>query len=168
MKSTVLKFGMYALVAAAVFFFCALFFGKDLSYGAQEVIGYSSMAVSLIFVFFGIRHFRNKENDGKVSFGKALAIGMLISVFAGLGFAIIDFLYTTVINPDFVAEYQTAMLAEMKTSLTPAEYETESKALIEQMQNYGSPWFMAALMFVTVILMGFVFSLISALILQKK
>lgn len=74
MKKTVLKYGGYGLITAAVLFFLALTFGKNLSYSAQEVIGYTSMIASLSFIFFGIKHYRDKVNNGAVSFGKALVI----------------------------------------------------------------------------------------------
>ncbi|MDC8005983.1 DUF4199 domain-containing protein [Aureisphaera galaxeae] len=168
MKKTILKYGAYSLLTAAGLFLIALLIGKSLDYSVQEVIGYVSMALSLIFVFFGIRHYRDNENEGKISFGKALLLGLLISLFAGIGFGIIDYIYTTAINPDFAVEYETKMLADMKATLTPAEYETQSKVLKEQMAQYGGSGFMAFIMFATVLIMGFVISLISGLILQRK
>ncbi|MBX2828187.1 MAG: DUF4199 domain-containing protein [Flavobacteriaceae bacterium] len=168
MKKTILKYGGYSLLMASGLFLIALLIGKSLDYSVQEVIGYVSMALSLIFVFFGIRHYRDNENEGKISFGKALLIGLLISLFAGLGFAIIDYIYTTAINPDFAVEYETKMLADMKATLSPAEYEEQSKALKEQMAQYSGSGFMAFIMFATVVMMGFVISLISGLILQRK
>ena len=52
MKTTVIKFGIYGLILAIVIFLGALYFGRDLDYGTQEVLGYTSMVVSLMFVFF--------------------------------------------------------------------------------------------------------------------
>lgn len=56
------------------------------------------MIASLSFIFFGIKHYRDKVNNGAVSFGKALVIGLLISALTGLGIAMVDYIYTTVIN----------------------------------------------------------------------
>ncbi len=168
MKNTVIKYGLYALLLAAILFALALFIGDGMSYSIQEVFGYSTMALSLVFVYFGIRHFRNNVNDGKVSFGKAFLIGLLISAFAGVGFGIVDYIYTAFINPDFVAEYQTTMLETMKAELPAEEFKVKSEELKQQMADYGSSGFMAALMFITVVMMGIVVSLISALLLQRK
>ncbi len=152
MKNSILKFGVYSLITALVLFLAGLYFGQDLSFSTQAVIGYASMVVSLIFVFFGIKYYRDKENNGSVSFGKALLIGIVISLFAGVGFAIIDYIYTTSINPDFFENYKAAMIAD--------GYEGE-------IPNYTSG-FMAFIMFATVLVIGFIISLISALILQRK
>lgn len=168
MKNTVIKFGIRALITSGVLFFLALWVGQSLDYSMQEVIGYSTIVVSLSFVYFGIRHFRDKENEGKLSFGKALKIGLLISVFAGIGFGIIDYLYTSVINPEFVDEYLTHSLATMKENLSADEFAVQGEALKVQMEEYGSSGFMALLMFSTVVIVGFVISLLSGLILQRK
>ncbi len=152
MKTTVIKFGIYGLLLAIAIFLAALYFGRDLSYGTQEVLGYTSMVASLVFVFFGIKHFRDRENEGIVSFGKALIIGLLISLITAVGFGIADYIYTTAINPDFFEEYAAAMRAQ---------------GYKEDIPEFTS--FMGALlMFATVTIMGLIISIISALILQKK
>ena len=168
MKTTVVKFGSFALLTAAGLFALALLLAKGLDYSIQEVIGYTTMALSLIFVFFGIRHYRDHENEGKITFLKALGVGMLISLFAALGFGIIDYIYTTVINPDFAIEYETRMLADMKANLSAEDFEIKKAELQQQMKDYGGSGFMAFIMFATVAVMGFIVSLLSAVLLQKK
>ncbi|WP_111684752.1 DUF4199 domain-containing protein [Winogradskyella tangerina] len=168
MKNTVLKFGAYGLILGAVIFGLALTFGSSLSYSAQEIIGYGSMIASLSFVFFGIKHYRDKVNAGKVSFGKALLIGLLISAFVGLGVGIMDYLYTTVINPDFADEYLAKTLETYESLYSGEELAAKKAELTQQMEDYGGSGFMAALMFFTVLLIGLIISIISALILQRK
>ncbi len=168
MKKTIIRYGLYSLLAAAVLFLLALVLGKGASYSTQEVIGYTTMVVSLTFVFFGIKHYRDRENDGKISFGKALLIGFLISLFAGVGFGIVDYIYTTWINPDFAQEYLTGITAEMKATLPADEFETAKAELEQQMEQYSGSGFWAFIMFATVAVIGLVISVISALILQRK
>jgi hypothetical protein len=168
MKSTVLKFGGYGLILGAVIFGLALTFGGSLSYTTQEIIGYGSMVASLSFVYFGIKHYRDQINDGKVTIGKALLIGVLISALVGLGVGLADYLYTTVINPDFAEEYLAKTLESYETLYSGNELETKKAELTIQMENYGGSGLMATLMFFTVLIIGFIISLISGLILQRK
>ena len=168
MKTTVLKFGLYGMILSIILFGAALVFASNLDYGLQEVIGYASMIISLSVVFFGIKHFRDIHNNGKVSFGKALLIGVLISVATAAGVAIMDWIYTSYINPDFSQEYLEKTLETMQESLSPKEFQAQKETLVQQMEAYGSPGFMALLMFITVVVLGFVISLISALVLQRK
>lgn len=168
MKNTVLKYGSYGFLVGILTFALAFLLGENLSYSVQEIIGYTSMVASLSFIFFGIKHYRDKVNNGIVSFGKAIIIGMLISIFVGLGVGIIDYIYTTIINPDFATEYLDKTLVTMKETMSPDVFETEKEKLKEQMEAYGGSGFMAFIMFITVVMIGFVISLISGLILQRK
>lgn len=168
MKQTVLKYGLYGLLTGIVIFLGAILLGRGLSYSAQEILGYVSMVVSLSFIFFGIKHYRDKVNNGAVSLGKAIGIGVLISILVGIGVGIADYIYTTVINPNFANEYLETTLKTMEATMTPVEFKNKKVELTEQMQAYGGSGFMAFLMFFTVVLIGFVLSLISGLILQRK
>jgi hypothetical protein len=168
MKNTVLKFGGYGLIIGAVIFGLVLTFGDGLSYTAQELLGYGSMVASLSFVYFGIRHYRDKVNNGKVSFGKALLLGLFISAFVGLGIGLIDYLYTTVINPDFAEVYLAKTLETYETLYSGEELLAKKAELTKQMEDYGGSGFMAIIMFITVVLIGLIISIISALILQRK
>ena len=152
MKSSILKFGVYGFIFALMVFLLVLYFGKDLESTIQVAIGYLAMTVSSSFIFFGIKHFRDQQNNGKVSFGNALLIGILIALITSFGIAIADYIYTTVINPDFFEEYKAMMRAD--------GYEGE-------IPEYSSA-FMAVLMSVTVLGIGFIISLLSALLLQRK
>ena len=152
MKKTVITYGIYGLTLALALFLSGLYFGQGMDFSTQEVIGYVTMVACLSFVFFGIKHFRDKENNGEITFGKAVLIGVLISAITALGITIADFIYTTSINPDFFKEYTAVMRAQ--------GYEGE-------IPDYGSG-FMAFIMFVTVLIIGLIISLISALILQRK
>ena len=168
MKTTVLKFGGYGILTGAILFGLSITLGDAWSYTAQEIIGYGSMITSLSFVYFGIRYYRNHINNGTVSFGKAVLIGLLISAFVGLGVGIVDYLYTTIINPDFADEYVLKTLEDYETLYSGQELVTKKNELTQQMEAYGGSGFMASLMFITVMLIGLIISVISALILQRK
>jgi hypothetical protein len=152
MKSTISKFGLYGMVCSFMLFLTGLFFGMGLDFGTQEVIGYLTIVLSLSFVYFGIRHYRDNVNQGTLKFKKAMAVGLLISAVTALGIAIADFIYTTMINPDFFEEYKEVMRAEGYKGEIP---------------DYGSG-FLALVMFITVMIIGLVISVLSGLILKKE
>lgn len=168
MKHTILKYGGYSLITAIILFLLGLLFGKGIDYTSQEIIGYVTMVVSLSFIFFGIKHYRDKVNNGTLSFAKSLSIGLLIAVMAGLGIAIADFIYTTWINPDFMSEYSEHMLNTMEQTLSAEEFALKKKEFETQMESMGSPIMLATLMFATVFIIGLIISLLSSLILQRK
>jgi len=152
MKTTILRYGFFSLIAAVVLFLAALVLGQELSSTTQMVIGYISMTISLLFVFFGIKHYRDQENNGSITFRKAFILGIFISVFAAVGFAIIDYIYTAVINPDWIANY-----VQTQRDLG---YEGE-------IPDHTSSS-LAVFMFLIVMVVGIIITILSALILQRK
>jgi len=152
MKNTVLKYGGYGFIVGMIIFGLHLGFLDSFDYSTNEVLGYISIFLSLSFIFFGIKHYRDHVNNGMVTIGKAIAIGILISLFVGIAIAIADFIYTKFIDPDFFKDYEQMLIEKGR--------EDE----IMEMTSFGAAIFMLVL--VTVI--GFIISLISALILQRK
>ncbi len=168
MQKTIIKYGLSGLFTAAILFLLVILLSSDLSYSAQEILGYATMLAALSFIFFSIKHYRDKENHGIVGFGKALLIGILISTLVGLGIAIADYIYTTIINPDFAEDFLVKSLQTLEASYSGSELETKKAELTQQMKDYGGSGFMAFMMFATVFILGFIISLISAFILQRK
>ncbi|MCK8480215.1 DUF4199 domain-containing protein [Psychroserpens algicola] len=153
MKQTVLKYGLYALITGFIIFTIHLIVGiNTFDYATNEVLGYVSIFLSLSFIYFGIKHYRDHVNSGVISLGKAILIGVLISILAGLGIAIADFIYTKFINPSFFSDYQKALIEQGKAD-----------EILEMTSTTA-----ALFMLVLVTIIGFIISLISALILQRK
>lgn len=152
MKSIIVKYGLYGFILGLGLFLLGLIIMEDSNLSVAEIFGYATMIASLSFVFIGIKHCRDKINNGSISFGNAVGIGMLISSFPALGIAIADYIYTTWINPNFFKEYAEMMKAQGNSEPIP-----ELSSLM-----------MSLIMFLTVILLGFIITIISALILQRK
>ncbi len=168
MKNTVLRYGVLSAITICVLNLAGWFLGKNLDYSIQEVIGYTGIVVALLFVFFGIKHYRDKENNGVVTFGKALLIGVLISLMAALAFGVLDVIYVKYINPDFMAEYYAHHVEQLKSTLSEAEFKIEFEKLEAQKELFSNTFMSFFLMFITVFIIGFIISLLSGLILQRK
>ncbi|WP_425076214.1 DUF4199 domain-containing protein [Psychroserpens sp. S379A] len=153
MKQTVLKYGLYGLLTGFIIFTIHLIIGIDnFDYSTNEILGYVSIFLSLSFIFFGIKHYRDRVNNGIISLGKAIIIGILISVLVGIGIAIADFIYTKFINPSFFSDYEKALTEQGKAD-----------EIFEMTSSIA-----ALFMFTLVTIIGFIISLISGLILQRK
>ena len=46
------------------------------SQGTADVLGYTSILLSALFVFFGIRSYRENAGEGRMTFGRGLAVGL--------------------------------------------------------------------------------------------
>lgn len=153
MKNTVIRYGLFGLLVGAIIFTLHLTLGVgNLEDSTKEILGYVSIFISLSFVYFGIKHYRDQVNNGIVSLGKAIIIGVLISALVGFGIAIADFMYTKFIDPSFFVNYEKMLIEQGK------------EAEIIKMTSASAALFM----FVLVTVIGFIISLISGLILQRK
>ena len=168
MKNAIIKFGGYASLVGGLMFIGSHYIVRDIDFNLLEIFGYASIFASLTFVFFGIKHFRDQLNQGVVTFGKALIIGLAISAIAGVVIGVLDIIYVEVINPDFVSEYLQYSLEGLKETLSVAEFEEQKAVLTEQMKLFEKPAMSGLLMFGIVFSIGIIVSLISSLILQRK
>lgn len=168
MKKTVVRFGIYGSITICILFMISWFVLDHLPMSVQEILGYVSIIVSLSFVYFGIKHFRDKENHGKISFKKALAIGILISLITALIFGLLDVLYTEVLNPDFMDEYYSEVTANMTANLPASELDAQLEKLQAEREQFSNPIVSFSIMTATVFIIGFIVTLLSSLILQRK
>lgn len=168
MKKTAIRFGLYGAAAICILFLISWFLLNDLPLATQEVLGYVAMILSLSFVYFGIRNYRDKENEGKVSFKQALIIGILISLITALAFGILDVIYTEVLNPDFMANYYENVVENLRASTPADELEAKLAELESQKELFSNPLVSFSIMAMNVFVIGFIISLLSALILQRK
>lgn len=152
MKHTVKTYGTYGLLAGLIIFSIHLAFLDYFDYATNELLGYLSIFICLSFIFLGIKHYRDRVNNGLVSLGQGIRIGLAISVMVGIGIAIADFVYTKFIDPSFFENYE-KMLVDQGRQDEIIEMTSTSAALF---------------MLILVTVIGLIISLISALILQRK
>lgn len=168
MQKTVLKFGLLSAGLIVLAFSTSYSFMSDLSMQMQEILGYLSMFIALLFVFFGIRSYRDKEAGGYISFGRALGLGILISLIPATVFGIFDVIYIKYINPDFFEQYYQATISELGKTLSGEALQAKMAEMQQMKEMASGALFNFLLMFVTVLLLGFIISLISALALRRN
>jgi heme/copper-type cytochrome/quinol oxidase subunit 2 len=169
MKKTVFRYGMYAtilIVTVSAFNFFLL--SKLTGEAGQEVAGYLTMLLSMIFVFIGIRHYRDYENGGRLSFGEGLKVGVLIVLIPSVFFGLFDLLYTEVINPNWLEEYYTKYADKLKASTAPEKLDAALKKLSAEKEIFSNPIYQFLLMAVTVFIIGFIVTIISSITLKKS
>ena len=168
MKTTILRYSVYSAIMICALFLTSWYLLEHLPRTTQEILGYASMIVSLSFVFFGIKYYRERENEGKISFNRGLSIGVLISLITALVFGILDVIYVEVLNPEFMDNYYMESVQALEETLSGEALKTQLALLESQKEVFANPLFTFGIMAVTVFVIGFIISLISAWILQRK
>lgn len=141
MKRTVLTFGLISGAVAILTLMVTIHFIRAKELGTADVLGYSSMVLSALLVFFGIRSYRENAGAGRMTFGRGFAVGLLITVVACVcsvvGFEIIYFK----LMPDIGEMFSACMVERLRASGgTPLQIEpndnpaakTFQKALFDQ------------------------------------
>ena len=169
MKKTVLVFGLLSAVVSILIMAATVPAISAHRYEMSDVLGYSAIVLSALFVFFGIRSYRQRTGSGRISFGRAVAVGVLISLVSCVLYAAaFEVLYFKV-APDFGEKFAACMVerAREKGAGEQQIAETTKKARTFK-ELYDNPLTNAMVTFGTSFPVGLVVTAISAAILRKR
>ena len=168
MKKNIITYG---LIAGIVVSFLMLFsINLNINdFNISLFIGYASMLIAFSFVFVGIRNYRNKYNEGVISFGKAFKIGIMIVLIASTIYVIswlIDYYF---FNPGYMEKYAAHILDKLKASgASQVEIDKQTKEMANFAKMYKNPLFNAMMTYVEILPVGLIVTLISSFILKRK
>jgi hypothetical protein len=169
MKKTVLTFGLIGGAIMAAMMFATLPFMDKIGFDKGEIVGYTTMILAFLLVFFGIRSYRENVSGGQITFGRAFAVGILITVVACVCYVVAWEIIYFKFMPDFVDKYASYMVEKVRASGASQQV---IDAKLQQMESfkamYDNPLINAAITFVEPFPIGLVVTLISAGILRKK
>jgi hypothetical protein len=170
MKKIFWRYGAYAGIAEFVCFVLTwlVIDITKMEHRTQGSIGYVAIITPMIFVYFGIRHYRNQFNNGAISFLKAVQVGMLIIIIPTISFAIIETVYVLYIQPEFYENIAGYEIADLRSKLPPAEFAAKAKEIREHIELYKNPYYNFAGMILTIGALGTIATLISSLLLMRK
>lgn len=170
MKKTVWVFGsiaglIFIIWMATIYTACY----NSSSMEANMWMGYGCMVVAFSFIFVGIKNFRDKYNNGAITFGKAFRVGLYIALIGSSAYVLAWLVDFYVFMPDFMDKYVAHELLRLRNHGATMAQIAEKKA---QMQTYASmyksPLGVIALTYLEVLPVGLVINLIAALILMRK
>jgi hypothetical protein len=169
MRKIVLTFGLIAGAILSAMMLLALAFKDAIGFDKGLIVGYTSMVLAFMLVYFGVRSYRDNVAGGSVSFGRALAVGALIVVVASVCYVATWELIYYVIAPDFMEKFQAYMIEQARASgATPAQVQAKIAEAQHFVQLYRNPLFNIAVTFVEPLPVGLVLTLVSAGILSRK
>ncbi len=171
MKNHILKFGLIAgtvIVGIPVISGFIIGYGPD-SFKMGEIIGYSTMVLSLLVIFFASKEYQKQHPTEVIGFTRIFTLGLGISAIAGLMFGIYNVVYVTYISPEFMDQYYEYYLQGIRDSGAAAEEIIAQIAKIEsEKEMFMNPMVNFLVMFATVFIIGLVISMISGLFQRDK
>jgi hypothetical protein len=132
------------------------------------IIGYTTMVVSFLMVFVGIKTYRDNVLGGLIGFGKAFQVGILIAVIGSMCYVASweALFYATDVGEKVLAQ----MVAQEQTR-SPNQQENDAKVaeMKKFQQLYRSNLLVnVALTFIEAFPVGLVITLVSAGVLSRK
>ncbi len=162
MKKIVIRFG---LASGAILLVLSAFLIQYHS----EVLGYSSMVLAFLMVFFGVRSYRDNVAGGSIGFGKAFQVGILICLITCAIYVISWEIAYFNFFPDFLDQYTAHELARMRAAGASAAAIQKTTAQMAYMAKlYQNPLYNSAITFMEIFPVGLIMTLVSAAILRRK
>ena len=169
MKKVVLTFGGLSGVAIAILMTINTLFAEQIGFDRAVVAGYTVIVISMLFVYFGVRSYRDDVLGGQITFGRAFTAGLVITLVA-CAFYVASWLVVYYnFMPDFGDRYAAYMVESARAR---GAGQAEIEAVIKQgdaaramLQN---PFINAAVSFTEPFPVGLLVTLVSAFTLRRK
>ena len=160
-KSLIINYGVILAVAGILLSVITYVMGAHLKpHWSVSVI---SIALTIAFVVFGIKKYK-EINNGFISWGQGVKIGVGICILSALITAIYQYIFMTVIEPDFM---QQAMEIQNQAYLDGGMTEAQIEGANEIAQKFQSPGIIAAISIIGAAILGFIISAIASAIMKK-
>lgn len=169
MKKIVLTFGLISGAILSLMLLLTLPFADVMSLDTGALIGYTTMVASFMLVFVGVKSYRDTVGGGRVSFGRALAVGLLILAVSSACYVVTwELIYFGVRN-DFTARYRDHTLEKARAAGdSPEVVARKAKEFDRFAELYQNPAFNAAITFIEPMPVGLVIALVSAGVLRRN
>lgn len=167
MKQVIWKYGLLAGVILAALMFLTIPFVDTIG-DMGIVLGYTTMIIGFMMVFFGIRAYRDGEGGGKVTFGRAFLIGLAITTIGSLCYVGAWEVISNKYMPDFADKYAARIMAKARADGMPeAELAATQKKMDEFSKNYQNPWYRMSMTLLEPLPVGLILSLVASGMLRR-
>ena len=171
MKKNILIFGLIAGVIISTMMAGSIIkCYQEKNFEGNMVLGFAKMIIAFSVIFVAVKNYRDKFNDGVVSFGKAFKIGFLITLI-GSTMYVATWL---VIYYNFVPNFMEVMTADsiekirLNKELTTAEANEQIAGINSMKEMYKNPIMVILLTYTEIFPVGLIITLLSALVLKRK
>ena len=169
MRRIVLKFGLISGVLSSTMMLITIPFEDKIGFGYSLIVGYTTIVASFLLVYLGIRSYRNNVGGGKISFGRAFAVGISITLITCIFYVVTWEVMYFKFMPDFLSKYQAHMLDKARAGGATEEALAKQKAEMDQLEvQYHNPLYNSAITLVEPLPVGLLIALVSAGVLSRR
>ena len=170
MKNTVIKYGLISGALISVMMMLTIPFHDQIGFDTSGlVVGYTTMVLAFLLIYFGVRSYRDTVGGGTVRFGRALAVGVLIAVVSSACYVATWEVMYFKFMPDFMDNYSAHELKKARASGASDGQIASRKAEMEKLAvMYKNPLYNSALTFMEPLPVGLIVALVVAGALSRR
>lgn len=170
MKKNILAYGLIAgAIVAILMAINVASCVRSGKFDSSIVVGYATMIIAFSMIFVGVKNYRDKYNDGAISFGRAFKIGFLIALIASTIYVVAWLIEEQLFFPDFMEKYTAHEISKIQSSGAGAgEIARKTEELNQAKKMYHNPVIKILMTYAEILPVGLIVSLISAWILKRK
>jgi hypothetical protein len=169
MKKIVLTVGVLSGLVSTALMWATLPFLEKIGFDKGLIVGYTGIVLSLLFVYFGVHSYRDNKLGGKIAFGRAFGVGLLITLISCVFYVISWQVLSRNFMPDFADQYGARVIADARKAGASEEALAKTTAEMADMKKMmNDPILGSAMVFIEPFPVGLLVTLISAGVLRKK
>jgi hypothetical protein len=169
MKRTVLTWGLISGGVSAAMLLATIPFADAIGFDKGEILGYTTMVASAIFVYFGVRSYREAVNGGTLTFGRGFKVGLLIAIVSCVCYVAAWEVAYFKLMPDFADKYAAYEIAKARAAgASPAKLAEKARQAQDFRRLYDNPWINAAITFAEPLPVFLGAAVVSAAALRKR
>lgn len=169
MRKIVLTFGLIAGAILSAMMLITLPFHDEIGFDKSAIVGYTTMVLAFLMVFFGVRSYRDNVAGGSVTFGRAFMVGLMITAVATVCYVATWELVGQQLAPDYVDKYAAYSVEKTrKSGATDVQIAQKTREMNEFKEMYKNPLVNISLTFLEPLPVGLLFTLVAAGVLSRK
>jgi hypothetical protein len=169
MKKIVLTFGFIAGGVLSVMMLITMPFHEQIGFDKGLIIGYTTMVLAFLMVFFGVKSYRDNVAGGTVTFGRAFKVGLLITAIACVCYVATWQVISRTFAKDYLEKYSAyALEKEKRAGATEAQLAERQKEMAEFAEMYKNPLVNIAFTLLEPLPVGLLFTLVTAVVVSRR
>ena len=168
-KKTVWTFGLLSGALVSAMMAATIPFQDEAGFDHSLMVGYATIVLSFLLIYFGVRSYRNNIGKGTVGFGRALAVGSSIGIVASVCYvATWQVMYFNSM-PDFLTKYGAHELDKARAEGASEATLAQKKVELDKFEKmYQNPAINAAFTILEPLPVALVVALVSAGALSRR
>jgi hypothetical protein len=169
MRKVILTFGLLGGGVLAAMMLATIPLQDEIGFDRGAIIGYTTMVLAFLMVYFGVRSYRDNVAGGALTFGQAFKVGILITAVITVCYVVTWEVIFYTLMPDFGEKYTAFAIEKSRLAgASDAHLAQQAKDLAAFMTMYRNPLVNIAFSLLEPLPVGVVFTLVTAGVLGRK